>query len=351
MGRMRKIGLWVIAALTASMVVTSTASATSYGIMAWGSNSWGELGTGNYTKHTEPHPLLEPTEVTAVSAGEDFSLALLANGTVKSWGYNGWGNLGNGSTKESDRPVAVHGLSEVSAISAGGGFSLALLKDGHVMAWGFNGRGELGIGTTENKLEPVEVPGLEEVTAVSAGNEGQFGLALLRDGHVMAWGTNGWDELGIGSYSGPEECGDIACSKKPVEVSGLEHVVAVSAGGEFGLALLENGHVMAWGANTFGEVGNGTSEYQGTPVEVHGLEHVKAVSAGGEFGLALLETGMVKAWGDNYFSGELGDGSHEGESLEPVTVTGLSEVEAISAGTEHSLALLKNGTMKAWGLN
>jgi alpha-tubulin suppressor-like RCC1 family protein len=56
---------------------------------------------------------------------------------VGAWGYNGSGQLGNGTTTLSRAPVAVPGLSGVTAIAAGGEHSLALLADGTVRARGF----------------------------------------------------------------------------------------------------------------------------------------------------------------------------------------------------------------------
>ena len=76
----------------------------------------------------------------------------------------------------------------------------------------------------------------------------------------------------------------------------------------FALALLKNGTVKAWGENDEGELGDGTKRFCETPVTVSGLSKVKAISAGSyNFALALLEDGEVKAWGANE-SGQLGDG-------------------------------------------
>ncbi len=281
---------------------------------------------------------------------------------VTSWGRNDVGELGNGTLEESDAPGPVADLAEVSAIAAGQEHSLALLSDGSVMTWGSNFPGALGDGATSGpetcerfaggmgpcSKTPIPVEGLEEVTAISAG--GADSLALLASGRVMAWGSDENGQLGDGPTKDPHV---------PVEVADLGEVVAISAGQEHSLALLKNGTVVAWGRNNAGQLGDGTTmgpeacgeEGEGgpcskVPVPVTELSEVVAISAGAEQSLALLKNGTVMAWG----GGDLGDGTSAGSDV-PVPVSNLSEVVAISAGEQSNLALLKDGTVMAWGSN
>ena len=127
--------------------------------MAWGENGLGQLGDGTITNSDEPVAVSGLSEVTAIAAGFADNLALLSNGTVMAWGNNQHGQLGDGTTDgvQTTYPVAVSGLSEVTAIAASGDHSLALLRNGTVMAWGQNGNGQLGDGTTTASDEPVAV--------------------------------------------------------------------------------------------------------------------------------------------------------------------------------------------------
>jgi alpha-tubulin suppressor-like RCC1 family protein len=314
---------------------SSQASAASSGASAWGDNSSGQLGDGHEgftTGRTAPIAVNGLTGVrTIASRGRD-SLALLEDGTVDAWGDNNSGQLGDGTTTNSDVPVAVSGLSGVTAVASGGDHNLALLSDGNVMSWGWNASGP-------NDNVPVEVKGLSGVIAIAANNG--YNLALLENGAVMEWpaGEN----------------------NAPVEVQGLDEVTAIAAGSDSRLALLKNGSVMAWGSNEWGALGNGSEvegEYSRVPVPVcavdekapckHDLTGVTSVSADWFDSLALLSDGTVVAWGWNG-EGELGDGSEGLWKDAPVAVSDLSEVTAIANGNYHSLALLKTGTVEAWG--
>ena len=262
-------GIW-LAAFLASACFTASASATSYGVMAWGAR-------GN--------------------SSPGFKL----------------GQLGNGGENGSSVPVAVSGLSEVTDISGGLDYSLALLADGTVKSWGDNTFAELGTGSSTGPEScetravpcsrlPVAVSGLSGVRAVSAGDG--FGLALLENGKVMAWGENRYGQLGNGANTGPERCeasGTLAgpCGATPTAVNGLGEVIQIAAGKGFALALLSSGKVMAWGNNAAGELGDGTTTAKSEPVEVQGLGGVLAISAGYNEGLALLSSGKVMAWGGN----------------------------------------------------
>jgi alpha-tubulin suppressor-like RCC1 family protein len=295
-------------------------------------------------------------------SGGGASAASAASYGPVAWGDNNYGQLGNGEF-EGFRiaPVAVGKLGEEvtrgdevavgeesTALAAGFEHGLALLRNGKVMAWGENGYGQLGDGTSlgpetcvffsECSTVPVEVKGLDEATAIAAGYYSS--LALLSSGKVMAWGNGGDGQLGDGS----EFDSDV-----PMQVTGLSEATAIAGGGFHGLALLRNGKVMAWGENRSGQLGDGNETNSDVPVAVAGLHEVTAIAAGLHYSLALLKNGTVMAWGENE-SGQLGDGNETNSNV-PVEVKGLHEVAAIASDGNHSLALLKDGGVMAWGDN
>jgi hypothetical protein len=229
-------------------------------------------------------------------------------------------------------------------VAAGGNHSLALLTNGTVMSWGDNEHGQLGDGTVTERKVPVAVKGLSNVRQIAAGNE--HSLALLTNGTVMAWGANEAGQLGTGT---------LADSKVPVAVKSLSGVSDISAGGEFSLALLTNGTAKAWGSDESGQLANHAigeleTPQSDLPVAVESLSGATAVAAGRNHALALLSDGTVKAWG-NDAAGELGNGVIKAKEETPVAVSGLSGVTTVSAGGQDSAALLGSGSVMTWGVN
>lgn len=176
------------------------------------------------------------------------------------------------------------------------------------------------------------------------------------DGTVWAWGSNTYGQLGDNSTEN---------RLLPVQVHGemdrgfLTGVTSVVCGPEHTLALLSDGTVWAWGRNNYGQLGNGTSGEEflsSTPVNVLNLTNVIAIAANNNqwdsFSLALKDDGTVWAWGRNRY-GQLGNGisGEDAFSSTPVQVTGLANIVAVAAGGTHALALKNDGTVWAWGSN
>jgi alpha-tubulin suppressor-like RCC1 family protein len=376
------------ALLLLGLLFSAGAQASGGTAVGWGSNPAGQVGNGTFTPDTPadhckclrtPSPVSGLSGATQLAGGGNFSLALLANGTVMAWGFNEQGELGNGDTSGPERcgtppvtfpcstvPIPVPGLANVVAIAAGGEHSLALLANGTVMAWGRNDFGELGNGDTSGpercgappstracSTVPIPVPGLANVVAIAA--KGSSNLALLANGTAMAWGFDSQGQAGEGTGS---QSGCI-CVDRPIAVPGVSGAMAVSVGSDSGYALLADGTVKAWGANEEGQLGVGAiSPDVGCaclgPVSVSGLAGVKALAGGGAHGLATLSNGNVQAWGLGG-AGQLGNGNIPttlcGCSPSPGPVSGLSGPQAISGGGLYSLALLADGSVEAWGEN
>lgn len=305
-------------------------------VYAWGYNQYGQLGKGDRTTRKRPSVVAGLTDVMTVAVGHYHSLALKSDGTVMAWGRNNYGQLGLGTTVTKLAPVEIPGLSDVVAIAAGGQYSLAVLRSGEVRAWGNNEYGQLGDGTKTTRLSPVAVTtavavNLTGVKRVSAGSG--HTVALMQDGTAKAWGKNSYGQLGIGSTK---------TKTRPVTVPNLSNVKMVDCGSYHTLALLNSTYVKAWGLNSRGQLGIGTTVNKLSPVSVRlssgdKLVNVKSIGAGAYHSIALKTSGKVNAWGRNSY-GALGDGTTVTRK-NPRTVYGITTGVAVNAGGEHSTVI------------
>lgn len=248
----------------------------------------------------------------AVAAGNGYSLALRADGTVVAWGTNGSGQA---------TPPA--GLADVRAIAAGHRHCLALKADGSVVGWGLNDNGEAN-----------PPAGLEGVASIAAGQ--QHSVAVKQDGSVVAWGNNDQGETNV--------------------PAGLGGVIAAAAGLSHTVALRADGTVVAWGSNS-----------QGQTTVPAGLQGVVAVCADYDYTLALKQDGTVVAWGNpggpvpagladvasiSAMGGNFAALKRDGSVVmwgggQSQTVTALAGSTALSCGS-HILALQPGGVLTAW---
>jgi alpha-tubulin suppressor-like RCC1 family protein len=324
-------------------------------VLAWGNNNNGQVGIGTQVQQNTPigvTGLDDGSGVVAIStagvSGANSAYALKSDGTVLGWGANASGQLGDGTTTTRTTPVQVMGLAgdaKVIAIAAGGSHVLALREDGSAVSWGSNDSGQLGDGTTTSRQVAGPVSSTSGLTAVATGRA--HSIALRADGTLVAWGTNGSGQLGDDTFMG---------SATPVMASGITGgVIAIAEGTNFSLALKSDGSVLAWGANTNGQLGDGTTETRRTPVIVSGLgpgSGIVAVAAGADHALALASDGTVLSWGANG-NGQLGDGTTT-RRLIPTQVSGLgtgSNVISISAAAQRSFVLEQDGSVLAFGVN
>jgi alpha-tubulin suppressor-like RCC1 family protein len=343
----------VNAAVAAGLVLggltlpTATSAADANIVYGWGENYAGQTGAPASVE-AGPMPInLFATDATQVSAGDTFSVALRADGTVWAWGDNHLGQLGNDdpTVTSTNTPVQVHGLpAAIVQVSAGGTFSLALAADGSVWAWGWNDYGQLGT-TGAASWKALRVPVVSGVSKVTAG--WQFGMALTSNGEVWTWGDDRHGELGDGL--------PLQSRPTPKHVPVGYGMTDIAAGLYHALAL-RPGSVWAWGDNTYGQLGNATVAYSPTSVRVNRLtDNAYQIAAGSNHSLALDRDGSVWAWGGNS-SGQLGNGvvdsnPHNVPVHLATTTTFPAPVTQISAGAAISLAVLSGGGLWIWGNN
>ena len=294
----------------------------------------------------EPPPATLPEASLPIEGARAFSPVPVtpSKGTPWAWGWGSSGALGNNATAQQNAPVRTQMLGS-SVLAAGDDHSLGLKSDGTLWASGGNLDGQLCDGTTTNRLVPTQ-SSLTDVRATAAG--GFHTLAAKADGTVWACGDNDQGQLGNGTTN-------TAANPTPSQVTGLTGVTAVAGGRFFSVALKSDGTVWAWGENASGQLGDGTMIQRSSAVQVVGvggtglLSGISAIAAGNGFVLALKSDGTLYAWGANPF-GQLGDGTTAQRST-PAPVSILTGVVSIAAGSGHSLAAKSDGTVWGWGSN
>ncbi|MES2922712.1 MAG: HYR domain-containing protein [Verrucomicrobiota bacterium] len=227
-----------------------------------------------------------------------------------------------------------------------------------LVSWGSNASGNLGNGNSTNSTIPVPLSAsgaLAGKVLLNTDAGANHGLVVSAEGRVFAWGSNSSGQLGDGSTSA-------RLSAVAVDHSGVlagNTVVATAAGGSHSLVLTSDGRVYAWGSNVSRQLGNNSIPNSSVPVavDISGAlagKTVVSIAAGTNHSLVLSSEGRVYAWGSNS-DGQLGKSVGYNSQI-PVAVdtSGVlagKTVVAISAGVNHSLALTQDGKIIGWGNN
>lgn len=320
-------------------------------VWAFGDDSSGQLGDDTL-QADKPNGVLVSglTNVIAIAAGREHSLALCADGTVWAWGANNAKQLGSISDNAATFKTTPQqlGLSYIVSIAAGGDHSLAIERSGLVYAWGSDSEGQLGNGaTTGNQVSPQTVQqvggggSLAKALAVAAG--ASHSMALLADGTVVTWGRDDEGQLGNGGTL-------VTNSDSAVPVSaGIADAVAIACGDNHSLVRLADGTVRGWGRNDLGQLGTLPNTNQASPVTLTLSPLVKQLSAGANHSVFLLADGSLRTTG-NDAQGALGNDGSFSSAGTPVTVSlGGTQVRTMVAGGNHTIAMLANGSFRAWG--
>ena len=130
--------------------------------------------------------------VPKLEIGATHTAALKTDGTVWTWGSNSYGQLGTGDNINKTMPVKVMDIENAIDISVGSYNTVVVKDDGTVWSFGYNGYGQLGDGTSSSRNTPVQVikqdgKPLEKIVKISAGTNKT--IALDENGHVWVWGN------------------------------------------------------------------------------------------------------------------------------------------------------------------
>jgi len=169
-------------------------------LLVWGLNSLGQLGLGDtlYRTVAVSHP---DKYWSKVFGGANTTFAIKTDGTLWGWGSSSAGQLGNNSAISRSSPVQISSATDWHYVSCGLDFTLALRGSSSsytLWAWGNNNVGQLGDGTKISKSSPVQIGSGNDWSYISAGSNAAVGIRSANN-YIWAWGANTSGQLGDGT--------------------------------------------------------------------------------------------------------------------------------------------------------
>jgi alpha-tubulin suppressor-like RCC1 family protein len=268
----------------------------------------------------------EAVEFVALAVGDDSNCALDRAGNAWCWGLLRNGNIGLGRDAEIRVPTAVPGLTKMVALDTSSTHTCGVTGEGRVRCQGSStplpGHG-VGFAAGPSSTE---LPEISDAAAVAVGRN--HTCVLGREGRVTCFGPP-----------------DLAM---PAAGRALDHAVAVSGRGRYACAITELGEVVCWGEQFRRDLG-----FDATATELVKLDlpaAARALAVGYFHGCVVLVDGRVMCWGST-FGGALGDsGASIAEDFSPpVFAFGVEDAVDIAVGSDHSCALMGDGTVRCWG--
>jgi alpha-tubulin suppressor-like RCC1 family protein len=318
----------------------------------WGRNDLGQLGDNSTDPRLTPSPVAGNLRFSTISVGSGggFHTCGISQNKAYCWGSNARGELGDGTTTNRPVPTPVAGGLQFVGVTAGGNHSCAWTGNNRGYCWGGNHAGQLGDGTTTDKGEPVPVTATLRLRSMDAGNFHTCGDSL--GGQLQCWGSNEYGQLADGTITdrrdpvqaaGPVRFAPIG-GKSPISL-GAFHGCGLEAGGH-----LTGGRAYCVGRNDEGRLGDGTTTRRSTLVAVHDGHRFLMISAGERHTCGVRSgSRTVLCWGDNSF-GQLGDGTTQSRPL-PAPVVSSLRFAVVAAGAGHTCAVSLEGEAFCWGRN
>lgn len=309
-------------------------------LWCWGDNYEGQVGIGSRDNQTTPRRVGASSAWRTVNTGGTHTCGVLANNALWCWGRNDYGQVGDGSRTRRLAPVRVTARL-YAAVATSTHHTCAVAIDSTLWCWGLNDKGQLGVRDRSTRLTPTQVTTMDGWVSVSTG--AWHTCATRTDRSVLCWGANSFGQLGHG---------DTVQRLAPVRIGGPGNGLGyrmVSAGDTHSCAVTTAGQVRCWGANTTGQVGDGTATLRTLPVAVADGTSYASVDAGLMTSCGVTTARQVRCWGAGW-TGLLGAGGVN-TSLTPRAVASTTDFARVEVGWGHTCALATTGGTWCWGLS
>jgi len=186
---------------------------------------------------------------------------------------------------------------------------------------------------------PVQIGTATNWQEVAAGHSNT--IALKSDGTLWAWGSNSDGQLGRGSSD------SLTTNNVPVQIGTVTTWTGIVAGAYHTLAKRADGTLWAWGDNSNGQVGNGSTTDVTSPFQLGAATNWNVITASFYASAATRSDGTLWTWGRN-FEGQLGDGTLVQRSSPGQLGTG-TNWQSVQGGYFHFLATKTDGSLWSWG--
>lgn len=225
-------------------------------------------------------------------------------------------------------------------IALGGATTVCIKSDGTLWATGWNEYGQVGDGTNDNKNILTKVGNDNDWKSVTLGANLQT-LAIKKDGTLWAWGANSKGQLGDGTNID---------RNVPTKIGNDTDWKYVAAGRQHSVAIKTDGTLWAWGPNNNGELGDGTYIDRNVPTKIGTDNNWQSIAAGLRYTMALKNDGTLWTTGNND-NGQLGNGKPYIKTNIFSQIGNSNDWLLISTRIYTSSAIKKDGTLWTWGDN
>jgi alpha-tubulin suppressor-like RCC1 family protein len=281
-------------------------------LYCWGYDGTGEVGNGDTTgRVTTPLRIGTFEDWANVSAGSYHTCGVRKNGKLYCWGSDGAGQVGNGPGDSNIlAPVRVGSFEDWSTVAAGASHTCGIRHGGKLYCWGSDVTGQIGDddGTNDNVTAPKRIGSFEDWATVSAGANHNCGVR--KNGKLYCWGLDSSGQVGDGDSTSDNVTA-------PRRIGTFEDWAGVDAGTNHNCGVRKNGKLYCWGNDGSGQVGDGDEAGNVTsPRRIGTFEDWANDAGGASHTCAVRANGKLYCWGADLF-GQLGDGPGDGTTDAP----------------------------------
>ena len=292
-----------------------------------------QIGGGDTISKFTPTPTGgSPVSLQTLAGSSSHFCGVATSQSIYCWGIDALVDTSGKSAGLALVPTQLASSLAWAQVSPGLNHTCALTTSQDAYCWGGNDVGQLGTrGDTVPVFVPAAVYGGFKFSTIAAGVSHTCALTLSHD--ALCWGANQFGQLGDGTSTN---------RVAPTLVTGGVSFQAIASGDPWTCGLSTSGKAYCWGAVQGAGVSVSPHGYDGAPVFV-------SIAVGSFHACALTADGSAYCWGNNQF-GQLGDSTNVSRS-DPAPVSGGMKFKSIGAGVAHTCGITSDGSLACWGLN